>query len=102
MVRWERIPAEGLESLVCVELAMATRARKIPLKRKQPQQPELPPKVARDFIFAMQAYFAERDGVKRDQIAVLQLRSLQDHWPGKLRLQDVQAMFHQMRDEAVQ
>lgn len=77
---------------------MASRPNKIPVKRSAP---ELPPDIAREFVDAMEAYFTEEDGVKRDQIAVLQLRSLQDHWRGKLRLDDIRAMFHQMRDEGL-
>jgi len=62
---------------------------------------KLPLKIAREFVAATEAYFAEKDAAKRDEIAVLQLRSLQDHWPGKLRLHDIPAMFHQMRNEAL-
>ncbi|WP_316234946.1 MULTISPECIES: hypothetical protein [unclassified Bradyrhizobium] len=59
---------------------------------------ELPPAVARAFVRDMQAYFAERDPHKRDQIAVVQLRSLQDHWKGKLRLDDIKKLFEEMRE----
>lgn len=61
------------------------------------RQTDLPPEVARAFVRDMMAYFAEEDPIKRDQIAVLQLRSLQDHWNGKLRLNDVKDMFAQMQ-----
>ncbi|CCE06454.1 conserved hypothetical protein [Bradyrhizobium sp. STM 3843] len=60
--------------------------------------PELPPDAARAFVSAMQAYFAEPDPMKRDEIAVVQLRRLQDHWRGKLRLDDVRRMFAEMRE----
>lgn len=59
---------------------------------------ELPPAVARAFVEAMVAYFAESDPAKRGQIAVLQMHSLRDHWSGKLRLHDVEAMFREMHE----
>ncbi|WP_316172835.1 hypothetical protein [Bradyrhizobium sp. SZCCHNRI2049] len=59
---------------------------------------ELPPAVARAFVEAMRAYFAEDDPAKRGQIAVLQMHALRDHWKGKLRLHDVEAMFIEMRE----
>jgi hypothetical protein len=62
------------------------------------RQPDLPPEVARAFIQNMKAYFAESDLIKQDAIAVLQLRLLQDHWNGKLRLDDVRKMFMEMRE----
>jgi hypothetical protein len=77
---------------------VASRPNKIPLKRRVP---ELPPKIARGFVAATKAYFSEKDGIKRDEIAVLQLRTLQDHWPGKLRLDDIRAMFYRMREDGL-
>jgi hypothetical protein len=59
---------------------------------------ELPPDVARAFVDDMKRYFAEKNPIKRDEIAVLQLRSLQAHWKGKLRLDDVRRMFMEMRE----
>jgi hypothetical protein len=62
---------------------------------------DLPPKVARDFVEAMQDYFAETDPHKRDAIAAHQLSVLgqyQDSRDGKLRLSDVKAMFEQMKN----
>ncbi|WP_316169372.1 hypothetical protein [Bradyrhizobium sp. SZCCHNRI1058] len=59
---------------------------------------ELPPAVARAFVEAMRAYFAEADPAKRGQIAVLQMHALRNHWSGKLRLHDVEAMFIEMRE----
>lgn len=53
---------------------------------------ELPPDVARAFADDMHAYFAEENPIKRDGIAVRQLRALREHQrPGekKLRLSDV-------------
>ena len=49
----------------------------------------------------MRAYFAEENQIKRDGIAVRQLRALREHQgPGekKLRLSDVKAMFLEMKD----
>ena len=41
------------------------------------KQPDLPPAVARDFVKDMEAYFAEEDRHKRDEIAAHQLKVLQ-------------------------
>ena len=60
---------------------------------------ELPPEVARAFIRDMRAFHAEKNGVKADGIAARQLHALKEHYSGKLKLHDVRAMFHQMRDE---
>jgi hypothetical protein len=63
---------------------------------------ELPPDVARAFVEDMRAYFAEENPIKRDGIAVRQLRALREHQgprEKKLRLSDVKAMFLQMRDQ---
>ncbi|WP_315769098.1 MULTISPECIES: hypothetical protein [unclassified Bradyrhizobium] len=65
---------------------MASRPNKIPF---EPEALELPPPVARAFTRDMHAYLAEADPIKRDQIAVLQMHSLQEHYRGKLRLDDV-------------
>lgn len=62
------------------------------------RQQDLPPQVARAFVRDMKAYFSEEDPIKRDQIAVLQLRRLQDHWKGKIRLDDVKKLFREMRE----
>ena len=48
----------------------------------------------------MRAYFAEDNPVKRDGIAVRQLRALREHQgprDEKLRLSDVKAMFFEMK-----
>jgi hypothetical protein len=63
-----------------------------------PKPLDLPPEAAKAFVLDMQAYFAEQDPIKRDEIAVLQMHSLKEYWPGKLRLSDVKAMFEQMRE----
>jgi hypothetical protein len=45
------------------------------------------------------AYFAEKNSIKRDEIAARQAWLLQQHWTGKLRSIDVKDMFVQMRDQ---
>jgi hypothetical protein len=61
---------------------------------------DLPPEVAKAFVRDMHAFFAEKNGVKADGIAAGTLHMLKEHYPGKLRLTDVKAMFLQMRDDA--
>ncbi|GLH80709.1 hypothetical protein SSBR45G_56180 [Bradyrhizobium sp. SSBR45G] len=46
----------------------------------------------------MKAYYAETDPAKQGEIAVLQMHALRDHWKGKLGLNDVLAMFSDMRE----
>ncbi|CCE07439.1 conserved hypothetical protein [Bradyrhizobium sp. STM 3843] len=58
---------------------------------------ESPPEGARTFVQAMHAYFAEADPIKADEIAVLQLRSLQHHYKATLRLGDIKRIFAEMR-----
>ena len=61
---------------------------------------DLPPDVARSFVQDMRAYFAEDNPIKRDGIAVRQLRALRVHQgprEKKLRLSDVKAMFLEMK-----
>jgi hypothetical protein len=63
---------------------------------------EVPPDVARAFFKAMQNYFAEENGIKRDEIAARQLHTLREYQgPGEktLRLSDVKEMFLQMKDK---
>jgi hypothetical protein len=65
------------------------------------KQLDLPPAVARAFVDDMRAYFAEENPIKRDGIAVRQLRALREHQgprEKKLRLSDVKEMFAQMKD----
>jgi hypothetical protein len=62
---------------------------------------DLPPAVARAFVDDMRAYFAEENPIKRDGIAVRQLRALREHQGPRekpLRLSDIKSMFVQMRD----
>jgi hypothetical protein len=69
-----------------------------------PSKPiELPAAVARRFIDDMHAYFAEPNGIKRDEIAARQLHNLNQHQRPrgrKIRLTDVKEMFAQMKDHA--
>jgi hypothetical protein len=60
----------------------------------------LPPDVARGFVEAMRAFFAEKDATRRDAIAAHQLYVLKDFQGPRekpLRLSDVKAMFEQMK-----
>ncbi|CCE07052.1 conserved hypothetical protein [Bradyrhizobium sp. STM 3843] len=56
-----------------------------------------PPAVVRAFVKRMNDYFSETEPLKRDTIAVLQLRDLESHRKGKLRLDDVRPLFAEMR-----
>jgi hypothetical protein len=59
---------------------------------------ELPPEVVDGLAAATRAYDAEPNSAMQGQIAVLMLRELEAHWPGKLRLPDVLAAFACMRE----
>jgi hypothetical protein len=62
---------------------------------------DLPPAVAHAFIKDMEAYFAEEDRHKRDEIALRQLHVLREHQGPReqaLGLSDVKAMFLHMRN----
>jgi hypothetical protein len=64
---------------------------------------DLPPAVARAFVDDVRAYFAEENPIKREGIAVRQLRALREHQgprEKKLRLSDVKEMFEQMKNHA--
>ena len=64
---------------------------------------DLPPAIARAFVDDMRAYFAEENPIKREGIAVRQLRALREHQrprEKKLRLSDVKEMFEQMKDHS--
>ncbi len=69
-----------------------------------PRKPiELPPAVARAFVRDMNAYFAETNLIKRDEIAIRQLVALNEYLGRRerpLRVIDVKEMFPQMRDQA--
>jgi hypothetical protein len=63
-----------------------------------PRKPiELPPAVARAFVKDMRVFLAEKNAIKRDEIAARQLHALKQHYTGKLRLFDVKEMFLQMK-----
>ena len=68
-----------------------------------PRKPiELPPAVARRFVQDMRAFHAEKNSIKRDEVAARQmhaLRQLQGPRDKKLRVADVIEMFRQMRDQ---
>jgi hypothetical protein len=69
-----------------------------------PRKPiELPPAIARAFIRDMNAYFAETNLIKRDEIAIRQLVALNEYLGRRerpLRVTDVKEMFLQMRNQA--
>jgi hypothetical protein len=46
----------------------------------------------------MRAFFAEKNAIKRDEIAARQLHALKQRYTGKLRLFDVKEMFLEMRE----
>lgn len=59
---------------------------------------DLPPDVGSAFVEDMRAFFAEDNPIKRDRVAVRQLRALREHQgprEKKLRL-SVKAMFLEM------
>ena len=63
---------------------------------------DLPPAVARAFVEDMRAFFAEDNPIKRDGIAVRQLRALREHQGPRekpLRLSDVKQVFLQTKDQ---
>ena len=62
----------------------------------------LPPEVVKGLAAATKAYDAEPNSAMQGQIAVLTLRELEAHWPGKLRLPDVLAAFAYMREHLAQ
>lgn len=49
---------------------------------------ELPQDVVKALAEATKAYYAEPNRSMQGQIAVLMLRELEEHWPGKLRLKN--------------
>jgi hypothetical protein len=64
---------------------------------------DMPPKVARGLVNAMNDYFAEANPTKRDAIASPQLSVLGQHQgprEKRLRLDDAKEMFEQMKDQA--
>jgi hypothetical protein len=62
---------------------------------------DLPPKVARQFVEDMRAFYRESNAIKRDEIAARQLHALNEHRrprDPRLRLFDVKEMFKMMRE----
>jgi hypothetical protein len=60
---------------------------------------DLPPEVGRAFMEDMRAFHAEKNAIKRDEIAARASWRLKQHYSGKLRLSDVKRMFEEMRAE---
>jgi hypothetical protein len=69
------------------------------ISRMPRKQLEVPPAVARSFARDMRAFFAEKNSIKKDEIAARQLHALRQHHASKLRLIDVRELFVQMRDQ---
>ncbi len=68
-----------------------------------PRDLDLPTAVAREFVKDMRAYFAEKNAIKRDEIAIRQLTALNEYLGRRdrpLRVTDIKEMFVQMRDES--
>jgi hypothetical protein len=64
---------------------------------------ELPPAIARRFVHNMRAYFAEKNAIRRDEIAARQVHALRQYQGPRdqpLRISDVIEMFREMRDHA--
>jgi hypothetical protein len=62
---------------------------------------ELPPAISRAFVRDMEAFFAEENRLKRDEIALRQLHVLREYQGPReqaLGLSDVKAMFLHMRN----
>jgi hypothetical protein len=69
-----------------------------------PSKPiDQPPEVARAFVRDMRAFHAEKDAIKRDEIASRQMRTLQeiprDRGKSRFASSDIKEMFVRMRDE---
>ena len=61
---------------------------------------DLPPKVARAFLRDTAAFRIEENAVRRDEIALRQLRALRQHQSDKkLGLGDVKEMFRRVKGE---
>ncbi|KJC56622.1 hypothetical protein UP10_33645 [Bradyrhizobium sp. LTSPM299] len=71
----------------------------MPIRRKAL---EIPPEDARQFVADMQAYHAEYDTNRRDEIAAGARHMLLGHMPSgtKLRVTEVKELFEQLRDHA--
>jgi hypothetical protein len=61
----------------------------------------LPPAIARRCVDDMEAFYAEPNAIKRDEIAARQLHALREHRRPRdpnLRLSDVKQLFARMRE----
>src|SRR5260370_13722978 len=61
----------------------------------------LPPDIARRFVEDMEAFYAEFNAIKRDEIAARQLHALREHRRPRdpnLRLSEVKQLFARMRE----
>jgi hypothetical protein len=68
-----------------------------------PKQIELPPGVAKAFVRDMRAFHAEKDRLKRDEIAARQSHALREYQGPRerpIKLHEVKQMFHAMKDHA--
>jgi hypothetical protein len=71
-----------------------------PLRKRTPL--EIPPEISKRFVHDMQAFFAEGNAIKQDEIAARQLHALNEHRGPRdrpLRLPDVKKLFLLMRDD---
>jgi predicted DNA-binding protein (UPF0278 family) len=61
----------------------------------------IPPKVAKEFVRDMRAFFKAGNQLKEDEIAAATGRMLRNHLPPRIRLRltDVKQLFLAMRDE---
>ena len=67
-----------------------------------PQKPPRPTDAGRQVLRKGQAYFAEPNAIRRDEIASRQLQALRQYPPRywkKLRITNVIEMFQEMRDQ---
>jgi hypothetical protein len=70
--------------------------------RAMPRKPlELPPEVADAFVADMRAFFAEKNPIKRDEIAIRQMSVLRQQGPGEkpVSIPDIMEMFRLMRND---
>lgn len=61
--------------------------------------PDIPPEVAKAFMDDLMAFHAEKNGIRRDEIAARQRHILLQYMPKgtKLRVMDVKEMFDRMK-----
>jgi hypothetical protein len=64
-----------------------------------PKAIELPPEVARRFLEDMRAFYAEKNPIKRDEIAGRQMSALMEYQGPRekpVRIPDIMEMFREM------